>query len=82
MYTIIELQSTNGTTAVVPPVSFNNLNEAYQKFYMALAAAAVSTIPTHAVVKIIKQNFMKEMKKANLLDQNILSITQKQKNNF
>ncbi len=52
MYTIIELQSTNGTTAVVPPVSFNNLNEAYQKFYMALAAAAVSTIPTHAVVML------------------------------
>lgn len=52
MYTIIELQSTNGTMAVVPPVSFNNLNKAYQKFYMALAAAAVSTIPTHAVVML------------------------------
>lgn len=44
MYTIIELQSTNGTMAVVPPVSFSNINEAYQKFYMALAAAAVSTV--------------------------------------
>lgn len=52
MYTIIELQSTNGTTVVVPPVSFNNLNEAYQKFYMALAAAAVSAVPTHAVVML------------------------------
>lgn len=52
MYTIIELQSTNGTMAVVPPVSFSNINEAYQKFYIALAAAAVSTVPIHAVVML------------------------------
>ena len=50
MYTVIELQTNNGTTAVVPPVTFDDINKAYQKFYQILASAAVSNVEIHTAV--------------------------------
>lgn len=50
MYIVIEIQTTNNTVSIVPPVSFDNIEKAYQKFYTVLAAAAVSTVPIHAAI--------------------------------
>ena len=50
MYIVIELQTNNGTTAIVPPVAYADLNVAYQKYYQALSAAAVSNVEVHAVL--------------------------------
>lgn len=52
MYIVIETQTTNDSVVVAPPVSFNNIDKAYQKFYMILAAAAVSNIPIHAAIML------------------------------
>lgn len=52
MYIVIELQTTGETTAIVPPVAFADLNQAYQKYYTVLSAAAVSTLPIHAAAII------------------------------
>lgn len=52
MYVVIEMQTTDGVTAVVPPVAFDDLNHAYQKFYTVLSAAAVSNVPLHSAVII------------------------------
>ena len=52
MYIVIETQTTNDSVAIAPPVSFNNIDKAYQKFYMILAAAAVSNIPIHAAIML------------------------------
>lgn len=50
MYIVIEMQTNNGTTAIVPPVTFENINQAYQKYYQVLSAAAVSSVPTHTAI--------------------------------
>lgn len=49
MYIVLEMQ-TGETTAIVPPVTYEDLNVAYQKYYTALAAAAVSKVPLHTVM--------------------------------
>lgn len=48
MFTVIELQTTNGVTAVLTEV-FQNREQAEQKFHTTLAYAAVSSIDIHAV---------------------------------
>lgn len=48
-YIIIEMQTNNGVTAVVPPVSYANENQAEAAYHTALAAAAVSSVQEHAV---------------------------------
>ena len=50
MYIVIEMQTNNGTTAIVPPVTFDDINKAYQKYYQILSAAAVSSVPTHTAI--------------------------------
>lgn len=50
MYIVIELQTTNGVTAVVPPTAYADLSTAYQKYYTILAAAAVSSVSVHSAV--------------------------------
>lgn len=52
MYIVLELQTTNGVTAIVPPASYDNINAAYQKYYTGLAAAAVSAVPVHTMMLI------------------------------
>lgn len=50
MFIVIEMQTNNGTTAIVPPVTFDDINKAYQKYYQVLSAAAVSSVPTHTAI--------------------------------
>ena len=49
MFTVLEMQTTDGTTAVLKDVK-SDLNTAYQKYHMILAAAAVSDVDIHAAV--------------------------------
>lgn len=58
MYLVLEIQTNNGTTAVVPAVAFTDLNRAYQKYYTALAAAAVSTVEVHTVMLFTEKGEM------------------------
>lgn len=48
-YIIIETQTTNGVTAVVPPVVKNDYFEAEHQYHTMLAAAAISNVGIHAV---------------------------------
>ena len=48
MYTVIELQTNNGVTAVVPPVCYADRNQAEAMFHSVLSAAAVSSVEIHS----------------------------------
>lgn len=50
MYIIQELQTNGNVTAVTPAVLKEDRNEADSAFHLAMGAAAVSTVPVHAVV--------------------------------
>lgn len=52
MYIIQEIQTMDGATAVTPAVPKASKNEAESAYYLALGAAAVSSVPLHAVVMI------------------------------
>lgn len=51
-YIILEMQTNNGTTAIVPPASYTDRNQAESAFHSALAVAAVSSVEEHAVVMV------------------------------
>jgi len=40
-YIILETQTNNGTTAIVPPVTFTDRNEAESRYHSVLASAAI-----------------------------------------
>lgn len=48
MITVVELQTTNGVTAVLTEV-FQDRNLAEQKYHQTLAYASVSSVDVHAV---------------------------------
>lgn len=48
MFTVIELQTTNGVTAILSEV-FQDRNNAEQKYHQTLAYAAVSSVDIHSV---------------------------------
>lgn len=48
MYTVIELQTNNGVTAILT-YQFNDRDQAESKYHNVLSYAAVSTIDIHAV---------------------------------
>ena len=48
-YIVIELQTNDGVTTIVPPVPFTDRNAAESKFHQTLQYAAVSSIESHAV---------------------------------
>lgn len=48
MYIVIEMQTNDGVTAVVPPVAYADRNQAEAKFHTVLAAAAVSEVEIHS----------------------------------
>lgn len=51
MYIIHEYQTNKtGVTAVVPPVTKNTIDEAYNAYYTACAASAISSVPYHTVM--------------------------------
>ena len=55
-YIILEIQHyANGTTAIVPPVSYEDRNQAEAKYHTVLAAAAVSTVFEHCCSMLDRQ---------------------------
>ena len=48
MYILLETQ-TNETMSIVPPVAYEDRNQAESAFHSALSAAAVSSVRVHAV---------------------------------
>ena len=53
MYIILEMQTTNGSTAVVTPIKTEaDYNKALNKYYTTLASAAISKVNTHTVMLI------------------------------
>ena len=52
MYTVIELQTTGGVTAVVPPVVKTTIEEARQEYHLKASAAAVSAVEIHTVMLV------------------------------
>ena len=50
MYILHEMQTTGNQTALVPAQTFTDKNQAESAYHQALAAAAVSSVPVHAVV--------------------------------
>ena len=51
-YIIIEMQTTNGSTAVVPPATYTDRNQAENKFHTVMAAAAISQVEIHTCLMI------------------------------
>lgn len=52
MYTIIELQTTNGVTVALPAVIKANREQAEQEFHSKLSFAAVSSVGIHSVIML------------------------------
>lgn len=55
-YIVIELQTTNGTTAALVN-NYPTRNEAEQKYHQILAAAAVSNVEIHAATILTPDGF-------------------------
>ena len=47
-YIVIETQTSAGVTAIVTPVTYDNLNQAESKWHEIMSAAAVSSVEVHA----------------------------------
>ena len=52
MYTIIELQTTNGTTIAAEPVTKQTIEEARQEYHTKGSYAAVSSVEIHTVMLV------------------------------
>ena len=67
MYIIQEIQTDNGQTALVTPVTKTDKNEAESVFHTALAAAAISSVDVHTVImydehgNVIKKEFYEHL---------------------
>ena len=49
-YTVIEMQTTGNSTAVVPPQVYQNREDAESRWHTIMAAAAVSPVEIHTAV--------------------------------
>lgn len=47
-YIVLEMQTSGGVTAIVPPLSYTDRNAAESKFHQILATAATSAVEEHA----------------------------------
>ena len=52
MYIILEMQTNGDSTALVPPVTYREQNQADSAYYQKLAAAAVSSVPVHTITML------------------------------
>lgn len=52
MYTVLELQTTNGVTTPVAPVVKETIEEARQEYHMKASYAAVSQVEIHTIILI------------------------------
>ena len=57
MYIINEYQTTNGTTAIVTPVTKVDLHEAESAYHSKLASAAISNVEIHSVTLETEDGF-------------------------
>ena len=51
-YIMLEVQTDNGTAAIVPPVVFEDRNEAEARYHTVLSVAAVSSVEIHTVIML------------------------------
>ena len=49
MYIILEMQTNGDSTALVPPVTYKEQNQADSAYYQKLAAAAISSVTVHTI---------------------------------
>ena len=56
-YLVIELQTTNGTTANIV-TQYSNLAQAQQKYYTILSAAVVSKVDIHSAMIVDETGFL------------------------
>lgn len=49
-YIVIETQTNDGVTAIVPPLSYTERNDAEAKFHQILGFAATSTVEEHTAM--------------------------------
>ena len=52
MFTVIELQTTDDVTTVVPPVTYEDRGAALSKFHTVLSFAAVSQVRYHTCMVV------------------------------
>ena len=53
MFSIIEMQTTGSSMAVVTPIPvYENQNEAESVFHQKMSVAAISSVPIHAVAML------------------------------
>ena len=63
MFIVLEMQTENSATALLPAPTYTDKNEAESAFHSKLASAAISSVDVHAVVmldehgNIIKREF-------------------------
>lgn len=57
-YIVMEMQTTNGSTAIVPPMAYADRNAAESRFHQILTAAALSAVEEHAAVMITSDGRM------------------------
>lgn len=52
MFIILEMQTNNDTTALVPAVTYTSKNEAESAYHLKLGGAALSDVNVHTVVML------------------------------
>lgn len=62
MRIIIELQTNDGVSSMVPARAYENNNEGEAAFYTAVAAAAVSSVKEHSVALLDRSLTVIELK--------------------
>lgn len=50
VYIVLETQTSNGATAIVPPVTFDNRQQAESRWHAQAQLAAISSVEEHAVM--------------------------------
>lgn len=52
MYIVIEMQTDNGSTALLPALTYTDRNDAESAYHLKLGSAAVSSVDVHTVVML------------------------------
>ena len=50
MYIVQEIQTSNGSTALLPAATYTDINQAESAFHMKLGSAAISSVTVHTVL--------------------------------
>ena len=67
MLILLEIQTENGSTALLPALTYTDSNEADSAYYTKKAAAAISSVDVHTVIlldehgNIIKHGFYEHL---------------------